>query len=435
MKRSMVCAILCLGLMLPALCDAKPAKDKPRKGLPADQPVVVAPYDFSSTLSTKVDGNLKDWYNLESVGFQTLISGEYDYDWTGPRDLSAQLKTQYSEKAIHMLVQVKDNVVVDKLRQWKSDRVEVWLLAEDKAGKPLGKLTGVQFDLGPVTKNMPLGIKVLAGNKDLSKIKAVPFIQQEDDEHMAYDIEFSVDYALFSKVSPVYDGALRYCVIVRDWDEDDANEDEAAISNCPINPAKPATVKPDDMAKIKLDLERVMWQSLIGADDAIAAKSGDWIFGNANVASTSEPESIAYNDNQFVIYGFDIYENAGFSWNTMALNGSSTDPKMSFADVDGDKLDEIFITRTETCLEPGLTAQRVYVFDFSNTQGLRLGTNYLASVTDTNTGKTYANKFQNTKSGIVQTPGTGDFIECTLDYSDDMEPILPKGAKKHTIKF
>ena len=75
------------------------------------------------------------------------------------------------------------------------------------------------------------------------------------------------------------------------------------------------------------------------------------------------------------------------------------------------------------------------MFDISETYGLWVPMNYLVSVTDAS-GKKYTNKFQNTKKGIVQTVGSGTPIQCTLDYSDDMEGLLGPGTeKKRTLSW
>ncbi len=434
MKKSWILALVCVGLIFPAgLAGAKPGKEKPRKGKPADQAVIAAHAAYISSNSARADGDVREWYDAKEVKFSTLLSGEYEYDWTGESDLSATLKTMYTDKAFHMYIQVKDNFVVDKLRQWKSDKVEVWLMAEDHNGKPAGQLTGIQFDIGPVTKQAPLGIKSLAGSKDLSKVEAAPYVYANEYGFQNYDIELSVDYSMLAKVNPVYDGGIRYCVLIRDWDQDDGNEDEATIGNCPINPSKPSSIKQNEMALAKLELARLSWNSIMGADAAIGSKAGEWLTAQANVANDSVLENIYYLDNQFVIWGFNIEANPGLSWTTMELNGTATDPKFTFADIDGDKLDEIILTRREACAEPDTYAERAYVFDHSSQYGLRLAVNYLVSVTGPD-GKKFANKYQFSKNGITQSFAGGKPIQCTLDFSDDMEPLLePGGAKKRVL--
>lgn len=429
MKSSLMFIVVSAGLVFSAAALAKTPKEVPVKGKPSDQQVLSCPMEYMSSANAKADGNLSEWHGIESIEFSTLLSGEYEYDWTGKKDLSATLKAVYSDDAFHLLVQVKDNAIVNKLRQWKSDRVEVWLLAEDNDGKPLGKLTGIQFDLGPMTQGGTLGIKSLAGDKNMSKVHASGYVANDN-----YDVEIAVDYSLLAKTSPAFNGGMRYCVLVRDWDQDDANEDEVAISNCPIDPKKPASIKPANMGYAKFDLERIAWYSILGADAALAAKSGDWLKKQGNVAYDSALENIAYLDNQFVIWGLNMSEAGGLAWTTMALNGHGEEPEISFADIDGDKLDEVILTRKEACLEEGMTAKRAYVFDHTQEYGLELSFNYLVSVTNAE-GKTYTNKFQNTKNGIVQTLAGGKPMTCTLDYSDDMEPLLiPGGDKKRTLK-
>ena len=86
---------ICFCLLCSATSFAAP-KEKPRKGNPSEQSVL----DLTARLNTaaQADGNITDWNEGDGskVGFQTLLSGEYEYDWTGPKDLSATVMSQYS---------------------------------------------------------------------------------------------------------------------------------------------------------------------------------------------------------------------------------------------------------------------------------------------------------------------------------------------------
>ena len=414
-----------------ASADAKP-KEKPRKGKPADQAVLDLVADFVDDRHMRIDGNLEDWAGGASIAFETLLSGEYEYDWTGPNDLSATVKSRYSATKIYFLVQVKDNVVVNKLRQWGSDKVELWLRAEDKDGRSLGNLTGISFDIGPVVDGKKTGVKSLAGSNKLEFVSVAPYISQG-----GYDFEISVDFALLAKSSPAFDGTVRFCVLVRDWDQDDPNEDEATVGSCPINPKNPKSLKPSEMGRIRLNLGEKIWNTAMSGE--LSRYQGAWLKTSANVSGAPIHEVIGFSDDTLVVAGFDL-GTPNLSWHTISLMTSPNSRPVSLTtrDIDGDKYDEIFLTRTEPCDESNMQAERVYVFKFAN-DSLQLLTNYVTEIRSDD-GKVAKNSYKLSAKDIQQTldaASSADISSCTLPSSGDMVPfIMPgEGDKKRTISF
>ena len=110
-----------------------------------------------------VDGNLNDWDGVTPVEFSTLLAGEYEYDWTGPKDLSASMMAQYSATKVYFVISVNDNAVVAKRKQWKSDRVELWITPESGDGKSLGATRGISLDIGPQVDGGKATAKFLSG--------------------------------------------------------------------------------------------------------------------------------------------------------------------------------------------------------------------------------------------------------------------------------
>jgi len=414
-----------------ASADAKP-KEKPRRGKPADQAVLDLTADFVEDRHMRIDGNLEDWPGGASISFETLLSGEYEYDWTGPQDLSATVKSRYSAGKIYFLVQVKDNIVVNKKGKWGSDKVELWLRAEDKDGKSLGNLTGISFDIGPVVDGKKTEVKSLAGSNKLEFVSVAPYIGQD-----GYDFEISVDYALLAKSSPAFDGAVRFCVLVRDWDQDDPNEEEATVGSCPINPKNAKSLKPSEMGKISLNLGEIIWNKAMSGD--LSRYQGTWLKTAANVGGGPLHEVIGFSDDTLVVAGFDL-GTPNLSWHTISLVTSPNSRPISLAarDIDGDKYDEIFLTRTEPCDESDMQAERVYVFKFAN-DTLQLLANYVTEIRS-NDGRTARNSYKLSAKDIQQTldaASAADISSCTLPNSGDMVPfIMPGGSeKKRTISF
>lgn len=423
-------------LSLPVLADAKP-KEKIRKGKPADQTTLDLKAEFINDSSMKIDGLIEEWRGMPEISFETLLSGEYDYDWTGPKDLSAKVKARYGAERVYFLIQVKDNAIVGKLRQWKSDRVELWMRAEDSKGKALGPLKGIEFDMGPAVQGGQLASKWLAGGKKTDQILAKHYIDQD-----GYDIEIGLDYTALASKSPVLDGSLRFCFLVRDWDQDDANEEEASIGSCPIDPKKAKAISPAKMGKISFNLADAVWESIFRSDPALASKA-NWIKTTGNVGGTSMPEIIAFSEGTLVVAGFEIGA-AGLSWSTIELasSGVDADTKVEVKNIHGDKTNEIIVTRHETCNNTGESmVKRSYVFALDPNHGLKLISNYITelySTSDPNLRVTNDYKFVH--DGVVQTLGaksSSNLTDCVPQGSSDMLPLLKPedGQKKRKLNY
>ena len=418
--------VLCLTC---AVAFAAP-KEKPRKGKPADQAVLNLGASYSNDSEMRVDGNLNDWNGISMLEFSTLIAGEYEYDWTGPKDLSAKVGAQYGADKIYFVVQVEDNAVVDKLRQWKSDRVEIWLAPETADGKPLGSPRGILLDIGPQVSGGKATVKWLSGKQ--GGLEAVGFVGPE-----GYDFEVGVSYSALSKESPVMDGVMRYCVLVRDWDQDDANEDEAAFATCPIDPKKSSSIKRDKMGKIPLSLKDAMWSALM-ADSAIASVSGGWTNQMVNLGGTSMPEIVAAADDTVVVAGFGL-ENAGLSYYMVQLAsaGIGNMSNLAVKDINGDKVPEIILSRQEACVTGNMTATREYVFQFSG-QAIDLKTNYITEYHDNSDASIFVkNQYKLNKTGIVQTvdkSSSKSLPACELNGDENMIPVLLPTAGSKSMK-
>ncbi len=427
---------VCLSMLFSSVALAKPPKEVPKKGNPADQAVL----NLNAALKTDTfaDGNISDWNENtgEKASFQTLLSGEYEYDWTGPNDLSATVMSQYTADRIFFLVQVKDNAVVSKKKQWKSDKVELWLAAEDADGKSLGATRGAVIDLGPQVDGAKAEVKWLTGKKD--GIDAYAFISPDG----GYDVEIGVDYSAIAKTSPVMNGTIRYCVLVRDWDQDDENEDEASIGSCPINPKKASSIKRDQMGKISLNLRDSLWEQLLKSDKQLRTIEAEWTKIDADVAGTSLPEIIAFAADTLVVAGYAMNGVEGLSWTKALLDsGSTTQPvQLEVKDIEGDKKKEILLSRNEHCLNGAMNADRTYIFRVVNGIIKELG-NYITEQRNDDGSPDYIrNQYKFTKAGIVQSgdkTSSPQMLQCSLKALDEENWIIsPKDeVQSRTIPY
>ena len=406
---------ICLCLI--GTCAFAAPKVKHKKGNPEDQPALNLNAGFVQDSEMHVDGNLSEW-GEGGITFQTLLGGEYDYDWTGPKDLSAKAQAYYGAEKIYFVVSVTDQAIVNKLRQWKSDKVELWLAPEDNKGKALAKPRGIELDIGPMVDGGRAGVRWLSGKQ--GGVEAIGFVGAD-----SYDFEISVEYAALSKQTPVLNGAMRFCFLVRDWDQDDANEDEASIGSCPINPKKASSIAPAKMGKIQMNLSEAVWSSL-AASGAFASAKGDWNKQVIDLSGTDFPEIVGVSDNMVVIAGFGL-GTPDLSYYSIEIqpSGSFEAPKVEIKDINGDKKKEIILTRKEACLNDNMGATRTYVFSFDG--GLALMTNYMNEQHTSDNSKSVKNSYKFNKKGLVQTLDKGsspDMPVCQLNGDDDMIPIL-----------
>ena len=391
-------------------------KEKPRKGNPSDQAPMNLNAEFVQDSDMAADGNLSEWGD-NNIKFSTLIAGEYDYDWTGPKDLSGKVQAMFGANRIYFVISVQDQAVVNKLRQWKSDKVELWLAPEDSKGKALAKPRGLEMDIGPMVDGEQARVKWLSGKQEGAR--AVGFVGGE-----GYDFEIAVEYSALTKSPIVLDGAIRFCVLVRDWDQDDANEDEAAIGTCPINPKKPSSIQPAQMGRITLNLADAVWASM-ASSGAFANSNGDWNKQVVNIGGTDFPEIVAASDNTLIVAGYGLgTPDLSYSSVELVSTGAINAPKLEVKDMNGDKKPEIVMTRQEQCLNGGMTATRTYVFTYDGM--LTLMSNYLTEQRDPD-GKFVKNSYKFSKKGIVQTleKGSAEGMDiCQLNGDDDMIPVL-----------
>ncbi len=418
-----------------AVAAPKEPKEKPRKGNPEEQEVLDLTAKLTSDIDTRADGNVSDWGAFDGVEVKsTLLSGEYDYDWTGPKDLSAKIQAQYGAEKIYFYVNVTDNAVVSKKKQWKSDRVEIWLVPEAEDGKALGSPRGVSMDIGPMVDGDKALIKWVSG-RGADGLEGAGFVGEE-----GYDFEVSIAYSALAKTSPVMNGYMRYCVIIRDWDQDDPNEDEATLGTCPIDPKKPGSIKREKMGRIRLALRDSIWTKILNADREAAKIEAEWTKVEADIAGTSMPEIIAFAGDTLLIAGMGLNGYAGLTWNKISLDSgfSTAVPQITFEDVDGDKQKEVIVTRNEHCNNGGMNADRSYIFKQSSS-GIKFIASFIREQRyDSGSDDYVRNHYKYTKNGIVQTldKSSKSMQACELKGMEDTAPMLmPGGDTSATIPY
>ncbi|MBQ9394496.1 MAG: hypothetical protein IJU23_03135 [Proteobacteria bacterium] len=431
MRRTIL--LLCLSMLVSSVAFADPQEEKAKKGNPADQAVLDLDAPLTDDARTRADGNIEDWNEEKNKGvaFSTLLSGEYEYDWTGEKDLSGNVRAQYGEERIYFLITVKDNAIVSKHKQWGGDKVELWLEPESADGKSLGAKRGIIIDVGGQKDGKANVIKWNSGKP--VGLEGSVYIDQG-----GYDIEVSADYYAFGKEQPVKDGFMRYCVLVRDWDQDDENEDEAAIGTCPINPKNSSSLKTANMGKIKLSLGEAMWKQIM-QNKHLAAIEADWAKLDVDLAGTTLKETVAFGGDTLIVAGVGLNGSPTLSYKKLSIEAGPQKeaPQLTVKDVDGDKKPEILMTRTEQCTNGDMVADRTYVFKYDPSE-IRLLANYVTEQRYTDGTEGFIrNNYKLSKAGIAQTldkSSTKGMPECILKGSLEMVPILTPDSEKKTAK-
>ena len=206
-----------------------------------DLPVTDVPAGY-----VKVDGFVTDWTSATVVEARTLTRGEEEYDWTGPRDCSLLVQAQADREFLYLAIEVRDNVVVGPKGKKGGDRVEVWIDGGEPAGS--GRIRMIEIGLGEV----PDGGKPSVRYGYPQKLTRTVIDGVKSDGSMrntGYFFEVGLPLSALSDPPPGVE-SLGVAIIARDWDYDDANEDDAAVATAPFDGRKERS--PDTMGRLKL---------------------------------------------------------------------------------------------------------------------------------------------------------------------------------------
>lgn len=218
---------------------ASPANAQGKKGKVSDAPKLDLKVTLVPPGSVNVDGFVTDWEGIPAMESQALTSGEHEYDWTGPKDCSLVVQSQYDRDNLYLAIQVRDNVVTGKRGSKPGDHVEVWIDAGDLAAKSKGgRLRMIRFAPGKLADGGKPDVqwaypKTLKGPPNGLRIDGA--IRKD-----GYFFEASIPIKELGDPPPGIE-PFGIAVIARDHDYDDPAESEASISTAPFD----AKGKPD----------------------------------------------------------------------------------------------------------------------------------------------------------------------------------------------
>lgn len=240
------------------------AADKPVRGKPSDAPRQdLVPAYFQGS-RVQVDGLTNEWADLAPIVLDTLTAGEHEYDWTGPTDLSAEVRVQHDDATLFVHVRVRDNAFKPPEKKHGGDTVDLW------------------FDLGPgardrfrklrIDPTWIIGEQALEVTWDFPKslrktptdtIQAAATRDDTDPQGGSYDLEVGIPFdALGEPGAPPIFEPLGFCVVVNDWDHDDKNEEQASVSSCPFEFANAKKHRADDLGRILFQTRDRIWRGI-----------------------------------------------------------------------------------------------------------------------------------------------------------------------------
>lgn len=383
-----------------------------------------------------IDSNINEWNGVEGIRFGPLLSGEIEYDWTGIKDLSVSLKARYSIDKLYLLVQVKDNAVTARRMNWKSDKVEIWLLSETNPIKNNKGLVGLSFDMGPLTQDLPPETKWLSPGK-----KGKPNILSATIKlYDGYDIEMAIPFSEIAALSPAMDDSLRFCVLVRDWDQDNPNEDEVSMASCKVQPKSAAKLKKSDMGLMKFDLAEKQWKTVLknkGIDEETAKND---LRARGNVVGNALPEIIALHADKLLASGYGFHEGQ-LSWSEFdfALPDTSKVQKMEVINLNGDAYDEVLVFTTEPCTDPSLEADLIHILQYRDEHFVSAAIIQTAQRLRADATQAVSNSVQFTKKGLKSRLDAGGAKQehCEFASSQKHLPLLlpQDGPSKRSLSY
>ncbi len=321
MKFGLPCvAVFCL-LLATSLGHAEVAT--PADAAKLDIPVGDVPDGY-----VKVDGFVTDWASAQTVESRALIRAEAEYDWTGPRDCSVLVQAQADRAFLYLAIEVRDNVVVGKKGRKAGDRVELWIDGGEPAGKRRVRM--IELGLGEVPDGgkptVTYGYPKNLVRKEIEGVKADGAMRKT-----GYFFEVALPLASLSDPAPGVE-PLGVAIIVRDWDYDDANEDEAAVATAPFDARKERS--PATMGRLLLPSTV---DPLGGFYQTVPAAKGTRVVSEAwvQVSGDARRERVALLEKWLVVAGRGVGD-GDFYYYTLPHGPNYTYDSMELRDLTGD---------------------------------------------------------------------------------------------------
>lgn len=313
--------------------------EKPRKGAPEDAPKSDFEANYFQGQRAQIDGVFSDWLDTKEVSATVLTSGEYEYDWTSEKDLSAFVKVQYNDESMFIGVRVVDNAVKAPAKKQGGDVIELWFdLGSRVKGDSLGM---IQIDPTYLLTEQPPDVlwevPKARRNDKTSAIKTAGILTPS-----GYEVEIELPFAEFAELAPIFQ-PLSFCVVVRDWDQDDKGEDEASVQTCPLN-TRANKRKGTDMGTVHWQTRDNIWRGVLNQMPELEGKPVLTAVGN--IGGDLREEEVVLVGSHLIVMGVGLGKGDWQSFDLKLGKGDSA-KDLRLEDLDGDKDREIILTTVQ----------------------------------------------------------------------------------------
>ncbi|PIV98726.1 MAG: hypothetical protein COW42_13410 [Deltaproteobacteria bacterium CG17_big_fil_post_rev_8_21_14_2_50_63_7] len=333
--RPMAAALALAGLIMATLAYA----EKPRKGVPSDAPKGDFEANYFQGQRAQIDGSFSDWSDTKEVPAVVLTSGEYEYDWTSERDLSATVKVQYNDESLFIGVHVLDNALKAPAKKQGGDAIELWIdLGARVKSDPMRMIrVDPSYLLTQQAPDVLWEVPKARRNDKTEAIKTAGMLNND-----GYEVEIELPFSEFADLAPVFQ-PLSFCVVIRDWDQDDKEEDEASVATCPLD-TRANKRKVSDMGVIRWETRENIWQGVLAKMPDLAEKPTLSVVGN--IGGDLREEEVVLAGAQLIVMGAGL---AKGDWQAFDLKLSPEDgaKDLHLKDLDGDKDKEIILTTVQ----------------------------------------------------------------------------------------
>ena len=161
-----------------------------------------------------------------------------------------------------------------------------------------------------------------------------------------YDLEIEIPLASLSDQILNYED-MGFCVVIRDWDQDDENEDEAAIASCPLHFKKKRKQSYDQYGKITWDTRDRIYKGL--ESNYPDAKIDPTEALRANLAGDANLEEVLVVEGNLIVLGVGIGHADWFGY-SLGLAPNDSVAELKLQDLTGDGYEDIIVTHP-SCLQ------------------------------------------------------------------------------------
>jgi hypothetical protein len=400
--------------------------EKPKRGAPADAPKLELEAEYFQGEFVTIDSDPGEWNGVKEHAFQTLTSGEYEYDWSGPKDLSATLQLLFNDDSLFLYVKVKDNILTAPKKGKSGDVVELWFDVPGVKEKQRFRLLSIE--LAPLLDGESPNMTWKEPKKLSVETLSLGGYKAED----GYDFELELP---FSQLGSAPLEGIGLCVVVKDFDYDDPNEDMASTASCPFNAKKR---KAEDMSRLEFGVQERLWKAVLASKPEL--EKAERLSARGELGGDERPEEVVLAKGQLVVMGFGLGTGTWYSYD-LGLGKDDEVVSLEVLDANGDGSDDMVVRTRHPCQAGGVAYRQdllsIFTFGYGGISDSLLemvvaqrsqdGTQVLEN------SVSFGKKSMEVKVSESTGADEGSFHRCALAKPTQLELLVPWVSKKRSI--